>query len=251
MPDEIWNMPQLRHLLISETDLPKIPGPKPLLLANLQSLSNINASCCTKEVLQNFPSLKKFGMWTLRPGDIGFYLADELKQLEAFKFTVLNPIHGKKVNFLPELDFPKTLRKLSLTGCGLPWEDMGVIARLPFLEVLKLRELAFKGEAWCPSSDDYVFEELKFLLLEYMDFKSWEASDSHFPSLKRLIIRHCYRLDRIPLEFGYIGGLELIELVECNRLAMESAEDIREDQESYDNRILQVRTYSSCVHPTI
>ncbi|KAL8547665.1 hypothetical protein ACS0TY_007113 [Phlomoides rotata] len=245
LPDEIWNMPQLRHLLISESDFPKIPGHKPLLLANLQSLSSINAACCTKEVLQNFPSLKKFGMWIVRPGDVAFYLADELKQLEAFKFTVLNPILGRKMNFLPKLDFPKTLRKLSLSGCGLPWEDMGVIARLPLLQVLKLRELAFKGEAWCPSSDDYIFEELKFLLLEYLDFKIWDASDSHFPSLKRLIIRHCYRLDEIPPNIGFIGGLELIELVECSRLAVESAEEISDVQESYDNRTLQVRTYSS------
>lgn len=240
LPDEFWNMQQLRHLVMTETDFPKIPV-NPPLFANLQSLTNINAASCTREVLKRMPNLRKLGIWVEKPGVVGLYL-DELKHLEVFKFTVLNPIPKKQVEFQPKIFLPPTLRKLSLSGCGLPWEDMGVIAALPDLEVLKLRELAFDGEEWCP---DYEFTNLKFLLIEYLNFKKWEAKQSQFMSLERLILRHCYELEEIPLDLGFIGGLELIELVDCSPGAMESAEEIQRDQEQYDHKRLQVPIYCS------
>ncbi|KAH6772023.1 hypothetical protein C2S51_010427 [Perilla frutescens var. frutescens] len=245
LPDEIWEMPQLRHLWFTETDFPAIPPKfsenRGALLQNLQSLTYINAASCTRDVLQSMPNLRRLGMWVESPGVVGLYL-DELEQLEAFKFTVLNPTPNKQVEFQPEIFFPRTLRKLSLSGCGLPWEDMEVIAGLACLEVLKLRDLAFHGEEWCPS---YVFETLKFLLIEYLDFKSWIADDSHFPCLEQLILRHCYELEGIPSEIGFIGGLQLIELVDCSYPAVESAEDIKQEQEGFDKRGFQVRIYCS------
>ncbi|KAI3464147.1 hypothetical protein Pfo_020810 [Paulownia fortunei] len=245
LPVEIWNMPQLRHLLFTESDLPDpsgaiIPAQNSVLLEHLQSLSNVNAASCTKEVLQNMPNLKKLGMWIEAPGAVGFYL-DELQQLEAFKFTVLNPIPKSKIDFQPELFFPETLKKLSLSGCGIPWEDMTVIGQLPCLEVLKLRELAFQGEEWFPEEGE--FRELKFLLLEYLDLKYWGADHSHFPSLEHLIIRHCYELEEIDPDIGAIGGLKLIELVDCSPPAVKWADKVKDEEKN--NKDLQVRIYSS------
>ncbi|KAI3454408.1 hypothetical protein Pfo_011071 [Paulownia fortunei] len=246
LPVEIWNMPQLRHLLFTESELPDLSAAEkhaqnPVLLENLQSLSNVNAVCCTKQVLQNMPNLKKLGIWSEAPGAVGFYL-DELQKLEAFKFTVLKPIPGEKIDFLPRLVFPKTLKKLSLSGCGIPWEDMTVIGKLPCLEVLKLREFAFQGAEWCLEEDE--FRELKFLLLESLDLEYWEADDSHFPSLERLIINHCYELEGIPSDIGNIGGLELIEMVDCSPSAVASARTIKDQQKDL-KKGLQVRIYSS------
>lgn len=244
LPDEIWSMPQLRHLVLEETDFPKKPERSyyPLhAFANLQSLSDVHAVSCTREVLQNMPTLKKLAMWSDAPGAIGLYL-DELNQLEVFKFTVLNPDPGEKVEFQPRIFFPETLRKLSLRGCGLPWEDMEIIGNLPNLQVLKLRGLAFQGEEWCPT---YSFEKLRFLLLEYLDLKIWEASYCHFPILESLILRYCYELEEISAEIGYIGKLELIELVDCSPSAVECAEEISEEQKSFGNTRLNVRIFSS------
>lgn len=241
LPDEFWNMQELRHLVMTETDLPKIPENQPLQFANLQSLTDINAASCTREVLQSMPNLKKLGMWVQRPGVVGLYL-DELEQLEVFKFTVLNPSPSKQVKFEPEFFLPPKLRKLSLTGCGLPWQAMKVIAALPDLEVLKLRELAFSGEEW---ELDYVFDKLKFLMIEYLNLKRWIAKQSNFPVLQQLYMRHCYDLEEIPSDIGYIGGLEVIELVDCSPAAVESADVIMEEQESFDHKNFQVRVYCS------
>ncbi|XP_057787901.1 putative late blight resistance protein homolog R1A-10 [Salvia miltiorrhiza] len=241
LPDEFWGMQQLRHLVMTETNLPKIPENLPLF-ANLQSLTDINAASCTREVLKSMPNLKKLGMWVEKPGVVGLYL-DELEELEVFKFTVLNPSPSKQVEFDSDFFLPETLRKLSLSGCGLPWEAMGVIVELPNLEVLKLRELAFNGEEWC--MEDCVFEKLKFLMIEYLNLKSWIVNDSHFPCLEQLYMRHCYNLEGIPLELGYIGGLKVMELVDCSPKAVESAEEIKQEQEDFDKEGFEVRIYCS------
>ncbi|KAH6778868.1 hypothetical protein C2S52_010105 [Perilla frutescens var. hirtella] len=244
LPDEIWNMPELRHLLSAETDFPRFPVHKHndgLLFANLQSLSDVHAASCTREVLKNMPGLKKLSMWIDSPGAVGLYL-DELEELRAFKFSVLNPIPDEKVEFQPEIFFPETLRRLTLRGCGLPWEDMEIIAKLPNLQVLKLREIAFQGERWCPTTP---FEKLKYLLLEYVQLKIWKATSSDFPILESLILRHCYELEEISTDIGYIGDLKLIELVDCSPAAVECAEEISEEQKSFDNSRLHVRIFCS------
>ncbi|XP_047950436.1 putative late blight resistance protein homolog R1A-4 [Salvia hispanica] len=243
LPDEFWGMLHLRHLVMTETDLPKIPETTPLF-ANLQSLTDINAASCTREVLKRMPNLKKLSMWVEKAGVVSLYL-NELKQLEVFNFSVLNPSLSKKVEFESEFYLPPKLRKLSLSGCGLPWEAMGFIADLEDLEVLKLRELAFNGDEWC-LLDDHVFEKLKFLMVEYLNFKTWNADHTHFPGLEQLYLRHCYDLEEIPSDIGFIGPLKLIELVDCGPAAVESAEVIKQEQEvDYAKMDFQVRIYSS------
>lgn len=249
LPVEIWDMPQLRHLIFTQSDSPMInrlvSDDSILLLANLQTLTNVDARSCTKEVLGNMPSLKKLGMWTEASGGaIGLNL-DQLQQLEAFKFIVLDPTPMSKVEFQPKPYFPETLRKLTLSGCSLPWEDMTVIARLPCLEVLKLREMAFGGDNWCLKEEEQ-FVELMFLLLEYLDLKCWEAKPSNFPRLQRLILRHCHHLESIPTDqIAEIGCLELIEFIECSPYAVESAECIKKAKQVYGNERLTIRISSS------
>ncbi|KAL3655385.1 hypothetical protein CASFOL_001171 [Castilleja foliolosa] len=244
-PVEIWSMPELRHLLFMESELPHpsecaiIPTNKSVLFQHLQTLSNVNAASCTREVLRNTPNLRKLGMWVEKPGPVGFYL-DELQHLEAFKFTVLNPSPRVNVDFLPKLHFPKMLKKLSLSGCGIPWEDMTVIGQLEFLEVLKLRELAFKGGEWEPNEGEFL--ALKYLLLEYVDLKYWGAGNTHFPSLESLTIRHCYELEAMDPEIRMIGGLKLIEMVDCSPLAVEWAKYVQDENK---NKKLRVRIYTS------
>ncbi|GER53192.1 disease resistance protein RGH2 [Striga asiatica] len=246
LPAEIWDMPQLRHLLFMESDFPHpsecatVSNKNSVLFRNLQSLSDVNAASCTQEVLKNMPNLKKLGMWAEKPGDVNFYL-DELQHLETLKFTVLNPIPNKSVNFLPRFSFPETLKRLTLSGCGIPWDEMSVIGQLPILEVLKLRELAFQGKGWAPEEGEFL--ALKFLLLEYVDLKYWVAEHSHFPCLESLIMRHCYKLKEIDFpDIRSIGGLKLIELVDCSPLAVEWAESLEKDNK---DKKLKIRSYSS------
>lgn len=240
LPDEIWKMPELRHIWLTETDLPPLPkeiDQNRALLANLQTLANVDAAYFTDEVLDNMPNVKKLSMWIEGPEEIKFNLT-KLSKLEFFKFVVLNPIPGKAIGVEAKNFFVKTVRRLHLSGCGLPWEYMKfVAAELKDLEVLKLKEMAFHGKKWSP---DYEFKKLKYLLIEYLGFEKWEASNSQFPSLQKLIMRHCYELEKIPEDFQYIGPLELVELVDCSPDVVDSAEDFRNKSENY-----QVRIFSS------
>ncbi|KAL2243652.1 putative late blight resistance protein homolog R1A-10 [Sesamum indicum] len=246
LPVEIWNMPQLRHLLFTESNLPSLPGLEidandSVLLKNLQSLSDVHAACCIKNVLRHVPNLTKLGTWVEEPSDVHLCL-NQLEKLESFKFIVLNPIPNPENNFLPKLVFPKTLTKLTLSGCGLHWEDMAIIEELPNLEVLKLREFAFQGPKW--DLEEMFFPELKFLLLEALQLQIWTASDDNFPSLERLIIRHCYELEKIPPEIAEIGPLRLIQLVDCSPTAVASAQEIKKDKQR-TKKDLEVRIHSS------
>ncbi|KAL8040635.1 hypothetical protein ABFX02_10G110700 [Erythranthe guttata] len=57
---------------------------------------------------------------------------------------------------------------------------------------------AMEWEMW---RDDWVvlFASLEFLLMEDLDIRQWRVQSYHFPKMKRLIIRHCYRLTEIPI----------------------------------------------------
>ncbi|KAL0356275.1 UNVERIFIED_CONTAM: putative late blight resistance proteinR1A-4 [Sesamum radiatum] len=246
LPVDIWNMPQLRHLLFTESNLPSLSGLEidannSVLLENLQSLSDVHASCCNENVLRHVPNLRKLGTWVEEPIAVHLCL-DQLEKLESFKFIVLNPIPNPENDFLPKLVFPETLTKLTLSGCGLHWKDMTIIEELPNLEVLKLREFAFQGPKW--DLEEMFFPELKFLLLEALELQIWTASDDNFPSLERLIIRHCYELEKIPTEIAEIGPLRLIQLVDCSPSAVASAQEIKKDKQR-TKKDLEVRIHSS------
>ncbi|KAL0341589.1 UNVERIFIED_CONTAM: putative late blight resistance proteinR1A-4 [Sesamum calycinum] len=246
LPVEIWNMPQLRHLLFTESNLPSLSGLEidannSVLLGNLQSLSDVHAACCNENVLRHVPNLRKLGTWVEEPSAVHLCL-NQLEKLESFKFIVLNPIPNPENDFLPKLVFPETLTKLTLSGCGLHWKDMTIIEELPNLEVLKLREFAFQGPTW--DLEDMFFPELKFLLLEALELQEWTASDDNFPSLERLIIRHCYELETVPAEIAEIGPLRLIQLVDCSPSAVASAQEIKKDKQR-TKKDLEVRIHSS------
>ncbi|KAK4437333.1 putative late blight resistance proteinR1A-4 [Sesamum alatum] len=112
--------------------------------------------------------------------------------------------------------FPSDVRKLTLSGFEFPWEYMSSIGQLPNLEILKLQCCAFQGQHWTTYEGE--FSKLKFLLLEGIDLRYWTAHHPDcFKYVERLIIRHCYKLERIPPGVGsrpynYVQ----IQLVDCN-----------------------------------
>ncbi|KAH0728844.1 hypothetical protein KY290_000028 [Solanum tuberosum] len=54
---------------------------------------------------------------------------------------------------------------------------MNILSKLPNLEVLKLKDHAFHGHIWKLSDEEEDgFSRLKFLLLEDMNLKQWEAT---------------------------------------------------------------------------
>ncbi|KAG8388537.1 hypothetical protein BUALT_Bualt02G0135800 [Buddleja alternifolia] len=225
LPSEIWNMKELKHLQVMGSDLPHPPCGA--ILPNLLTLSDVTAHSCSKEVLEGIPNLKKLGIQielaldSVEPLCSLDYLA-YLHGLESLKCVILNPKPSSRIvaQTYPTSIFPLGLKKLTLSGFGYPWDCMNKIGELPNLEVLKLKCFTFRGLKWYKKNDE--FRELKFLLIEDSDLEYW-GSDSSFPHLQRLIIRHCYKLEEFPLDFKSAGSLEMIELIDCKPSVVESA----------------------------
>ncbi|KAL0421673.1 UNVERIFIED_CONTAM: putative late blight resistance proteinR1A-4 [Sesamum latifolium] len=252
LPISIWKMPKLRHLLFERGFLAYpfptlVLGKDSVVLGNLQTLSGVINFRYTKEIFEIMPNLKKLGVsyihdrrtkWSSYEFDNFIYL----HQLETLKcvftasdFTTEPPSHIT-------LAFPPSLKKLSLTGCKIPWEKTTVVGSLPNLEVLKLKEYAFEGSLWEPKEGE--FTKLKFLLIELNSLAHWKANREHFPQLQHLCLSYCFNLEAIPSEIGEIKTLETFELCECLDSAVESAMLIQEEQQSLGNDGLRVRVLS-------
>ncbi|KAL0418343.1 UNVERIFIED_CONTAM: putative late blight resistance proteinR1A-4 [Sesamum radiatum] len=172
----ICKMPQLRNPMLERGFLP-YPFLEPVVkdsvvLENLQTLTGVTDLRCTKEVCAIIPNLKKLGVsyisyikdsqdkWSSYEFDNFVYL----HQLETLKcrFITKDPLATKFLTV--NLAFPSNLKKLTLSGCRIPWEKMMVVGTLPNLQVLKLRDHAFEGSTWEPNEGE--FSKLKFLRID-------------------------------------------------------------------------------------
>ncbi|KAL0364556.1 UNVERIFIED_CONTAM: putative late blight resistance proteinR1B-13 [Sesamum angustifolium] len=247
LPMEIWDMQELRHLQVMGSDLPD-PTTQDACLPNLLSLLGISARSCTKEVLRRIPNLNKLGTRIELPLDVAepLFFSDHLvhladhRYLKSFKCSIVNPSPTLQVlgRSRPIPILPWSLRKLTLSGLGFPWEYMRYIANLPFLEVLKLRCYAFQGPEW--KSIDEAFWSLTFLLVEDTDLEYWRVDSTRFPCLQRLFIHHCYKLKEMPGGIKGIRTLEMVEIVDGSPSLVASAKQILEEQQSFRNNRLQV-----------
>ncbi|KAH6819482.1 hypothetical protein C2S51_003085 [Perilla frutescens var. frutescens] len=245
LPKEIWDMQELRHLRIMGNNLPDPSGEAKL--PNLLTL-HVKGHSCTKDVFNSIPKLKKLGIKIeLQPRSNEIIHCFEhisiLSELESLKCVVVNPRLRSQAVAPPNPNsgFPKGLKKMSLNGIGYSWKYMTAIGSLPELQVLKLRRSAFRGPIWETKAEE--FPALEFLLLEDIDLQQWEIDDDDdegcFPNLKRLIIRHCYKLEMIPSQIGNIPTLEAIEVVDCMRSVVASAKGIQDDEKENGNNYFQ------------
>ncbi|CAA2969316.1 late blight resistance homolog R1A-3 isoform X1 [Olea europaea subsp. europaea] len=240
LPEEIWRMPHLRHLLFGKCYIPcparsQIDG-KNLALGNLLTFSKVSSSSCIKEVFERVPNLKKLGILDehlkVSPFSLGTLV--NLHQLENLKIRSEYECISIPMNFT----FPPNIKKLTLEYCRIPWKHMTIVGSMANLEVLKLRYKAFDGPEWKPTEGE--FRKLKCLLLLRIDLVQWRADDTHFPVLERLYIRECYKLEEIPCSIGDIPTLQIIDLDDNSPSAVTSAKIILEEQKNWGNDSLQV-----------
>ncbi|KAL0421961.1 UNVERIFIED_CONTAM: putative late blight resistance proteinR1A-10 [Sesamum latifolium] len=251
LPLNIWKMPQLRHLLFDSGFFPyhflaEVIGKDAVVLENLQTLSQVKNFRCSKEVMEIMPNLKKLGISYVRQS------GTEWSSYEFNNFVYLRKRETLKCEFYRDdrvgnrlafkLALPLNLRKLTLIGCTISWENMTVIGSLSNLEVLKLRSFDFEGSIWEPNEGE--FTKLKYLFFHDTSLEHWHADSTHFPQLRHLCLNFCHKLEAIPPEIGDIGSLEMIELCECSSSAMASAILILEEQQSMGNEGLRVRVNS-------
>ncbi|EYU40389.1 hypothetical protein MIMGU_mgv1a001268mg [Erythranthe guttata] len=228
MPFEIWRMTQLRHLILLDGFLPDPCSEtclETLALENLQTLSNIQEEW-SKYCLNNLVHLHK---------------------LEELKFHAM-PHDYHRSDLSRNLVFPLTMKKLTLSGCNLPWESMTIVGSLPNLEVLKLKKGAFRGLKWETTEGEFC--RLKVLVMDRTDPRIWITESSHFPTLEVLVLRKCYTLSEIPYSICEIQTLEQIKVDCCNSSIGESAKRIQEEVQSFGNE-LEVLTITSQLEPAL
>lgn len=252
LPLGIWKMPRLRHLYLNGSALPDPSGAQVdgdnSVLENLETL-RVQDLRLSEEVLRMIPNLKKLKITYSPRSDqdtSSYYLNNlaSLHQLESLKCVFVPQYSPAFSDVTLNLVFPLNLKKLTLSGCAISWENMAIVGSLPNLEALKLQIYAFVGPKW--EANEGEFRLLQYLQLEVIDLKCWIADETHFPSLKSLSIRECFYLEEIPSGFGAISTLELIEIDNSSESAAKSAMEILEEQQDLGNQDLQVR-----VHPTI
>ncbi|KAL3507362.1 hypothetical protein ACH5RR_032744 [Cinchona calisaya] len=234
---DIWRMPQLRHLHTNtSTLLPNCPPqeqPSPVAIGeNLQTLTTISPESLRSEVFERTKNLKKLGI----RGNLGTNLVkangesslfDSIAQLLFLENLKLcsDDASSKLLALPPAHKFPTRLTRLSLQNTNLDWSHMSTLGKLKYLEVLKLKDNAFKGIHW--QTEDGGFPSLKVLYIGATDLKVWKAEGaSCFPKLRCLILKHCNKLEAIPAVFQEINSLEMINLECTNDSVVSSARRI-------------------------
>ncbi|KAK6125095.1 hypothetical protein DH2020_041159 [Rehmannia glutinosa] len=253
-PSEIWKMPQLRHVKFFQLDLPDPPryhsddGQDNPIMRNLQTLLKIKNFKCGEEVVKRIPNIKKLGILYVNHKKLSRSCLNNLCRLRKLEslaclFSILK--RPNRSYLLQNLIFPRSLKKLSLQGSRLQWEDMTtMIGSLPLLQVLKLKFWSVIGPKW--ETVEGQFCSLKFLLIQRCDDLEYWTTDSntHFPRLEHLVLRYLDKLKEIPPEIGEIPTLQSIDLDFCSESLVNSARKILDEQEDLGNVGLQVRVDS-------
>ncbi|KAL7114937.1 hypothetical protein ACP275_04G152400 [Erythranthe tilingii] len=219
-----------------------LPQPrKNSVLKKLSTLLAASPQSCTKYVFKRIPNLQKLGIRIELSPDTSNQVAlscfdhiSRLNKLRILKCLVVNPrIIPAKAVVAPLSILPSSLEKLTFSGSfGYPWEEMTKISSLPKLRELKVRCYAFCGPEWKVERGG--FPKLRYLLIEDTDLVRWTFENGHcFKKLKSVSIKHCYKLEEIPMELGANSHLETIELVDCNPTALACANKLKVDPQEH------------------
>ncbi|XP_047955650.1 disease resistance RPP8-like protein 3 [Salvia hispanica] len=247
LPMEMWDMQELICIDVTGRDLPISNGDT--TLDKLHTLSGVSTKSCTRKVLRRIPNLKSLLIiMELEPyaddnNDDPLsgldYISQELLHLEALKFLVVNP----EMMFeyvVPFKMFPSSLTLLKLGGTGCSWQHLNDIGSLlPNLKELFLHDYAFRGPEW--NIVIGCFSKLETLVIQDTDLVRWSAQRRSLSNLKLLSLQHCYKLQQLEWKYGrarYKSEMHAIELIECNPMAVSSANQLPES-------LFTVRSYSS------
>ncbi|KAL0415448.1 UNVERIFIED_CONTAM: Disease resistance protein RPP13 [Sesamum latifolium] len=222
LPSQVWEMTQLRHLKFG-------------MIVLSDPLRNL--IMFAEEVPERIPNIKKMKLAYANDRRLGSKLSSyglqNLACLSKLESLTLD-INWREEMSAGDFGFPHSLKKLTLSGCGLPWKDMRIVGSLPKLEILRLHRSAFVGRVWNPSEGE--FARLKFLKISETDLTYWGAENTHFPSLEHLVLSYI-DLKELPMGLAEIHTLQLIEMEMCTLCDGASVKQISEERESLDMNI--------------
>ncbi|KAH6763418.1 hypothetical protein C2S52_020851 [Perilla frutescens var. hirtella] len=239
---DILNMIQLRHFKTNASAHLLKTGKSSKGGEKFQTLGTISPESCTGEVFDKARNLKKLGVrgqlaWLLDDKNGSFDSLGKLDNLEKLKLindVFPTPPSGVQLHGLPlAYKFPAKLRSLTLSDTSLEWRHMSILGSLEKLEVLKLKDKAFRGETW--QANDGGFRQLEVLHIGRTDLKIWMASHHHFPRLKHLELKNCEDLQHVPIGLADIPSFQKLDLFRSRRAAV-SARKILEAKIKEENK---------------
>ncbi|XP_027154893.1 putative late blight resistance protein homolog R1A-3, partial [Coffea eugenioides] len=184
LPDTIWNLKKLRHLLLmDEVDknyhfrFPDNNLENSSQLCDLDILSclSLNPRKNINKLLRKFPNIRKLRSSLYLDQGCEYHVAmDCLSHLESLCLSCV--VYGGD-RYQLDFQFPLTIKKLTLSYFRLPWSKMSAIGNLPYLEVLKLLDRSFEGEIW--EMEVEKFPKVRFLKLASLDIVKWTASSEY------------------------------------------------------------------------
>ncbi|KAK4375300.1 hypothetical protein RND71_005977 [Anisodus tanguticus] len=256
----IWKMKKLRHVDIQDFYFTWDDNDRAIfqetsaVLPNLRTFGKcyIYLGDMSPEFWWRFPNIEQLKLQFVEPESeyVQYYLVPtpeiDMPNLEELQLQSLEVGFSHTISTYESIGwgscvvFPSMLKDLSLHSIFLTEKLVSSIARLRFLERLKLRKIYFKGEGsfWqagysrCWDVSDYKFQALKILKLKFVLMTEWLSSDSEasFPVLEKLVIDDC-RLEEIPSSFTDIPTLKLIKLIGCSESVEISALNIKKEVE--------------------
>ncbi|KAL2551438.1 putative late blight resistance protein-like protein R1B-13 [Forsythia ovata] len=235
IPDILLNILSLRHMhflrggYFSASCLQQATNNESFLINNnLHSISVIRISDETDlKILRCSPNLRRLKVLIGSSLNYSFGFLNQLESLKLESDNISSSLFS----------LPLNLKQLTLDGVQISREQMEIIGKLEYLEVLKLQNVGFEGNQWGTSEGG--FPQLKFLKLYQVQIVEWNAASDHFPTLQQLVLEFCYRLKMIPANLGDIPTLQMIKVYMCTKAIEESAKQIQEEQQDIGNEDLK------------
>ncbi|KAJ4964919.1 hypothetical protein NE237_016768 [Protea cynaroides] len=236
-PLQFWKMRQLRHFLLrlssSASGIPVNPSlliePKVnsidwqnISLKNLLTLEGLDTEYFTEDVLYTMPNLVTLRLHQTIPkfddrlGRV-FPLMERLRKLSMVGGT-RHPIQSARDIQSKLLIFPPNITHLTLKDTGYEEECFRQALRslqmLQNLHILKLQRGAMFGSVLDFGSNIDGFRQLKILELKDLRIREWKMSVGVTPSLQKLTVISCERLNSLPLvALKAISTLQELELL--------------------------------------
>ncbi|TKY70428.1 Disease resistance RPP8 protein 3 [Spatholobus suberectus] len=236
IPNVIWKMVNLRHLLLyTPFDSPDSSHLKLDTLVNLQTLPHIEAgNWIVDGGLANMINLRQLGICELSGQMVNSVLStvQGLHNLHSLSLSLQSeedefPIFMQlsqcthlqklslngKIKKLPDPhEFPPNLLKLTLHNSHLQKESIAKLERLPNLKMLILGKGAYNWPELTFNAEG--FSQLHILRLVLLkELEEWTVEESAMPRLENMIIDRCEKLKKIPEGLKAITSLKKLKIV--------------------------------------
>ncbi|XP_048322288.2 disease resistance protein RPP8 [Ziziphus jujuba] len=232
LPKEIWKMMQLRNLRFSGgMSILATPTSMDNISTKLQVLSYVLVDENTKFLMSylRFPYLRKLhlkydhGLTKMNEFEVADVLESLFPKENEEELGSLKKLESLKILDFPTSEprpnlFPSTLVKISFIRSYFNSIHIGILAKLPNLQILKLKGrfpyYGILGPLRCVADD---FPQLRILQMIDLEIEIWILESGAMKKLEHLVISECYHVRNVPEELAKLSALTLVEVSQMSR----------------------------------